>query len=206
MNGNKLKKQAIKLATKKNFLFIFLFTIMTTCFSGGYTFFFIRPMYNSEVQLTYLIEDSASKDEVNAKTILLKSFKRILMSEENLIRIKTDLDGKEEDINITIEDLKKSITIILEQEELILTLKLNSKEEKIIELLTEEISVSSIDFIDQIYNKKNELKLVSKTAIKKENKSKIIVRNIVLSFMMSFVLSLSLIIIKNNIKELKKGE
>lgn len=160
---------------------------------------FLEKKYEAHALLVYRVKDTSSQEEVVAKNLLLKTYKRIIMSSKNLLNT-VNLINKKNNSNMKVAELKNAIQISQEQDELVLNIKLQSNTYKAaVEQIT-LFSNSSISMLQQFNDVKDEMGLIN-TEIKDP---KAISPNIkaltIIGCMTGFMISIAMVLILNQMK------
>lgn len=109
--GNTLNLQKIFSALKKNWKLISLITILAVAATAGVSYYLITPVYGSSTQILISQEQSEtsllSNQSIEADLQLINTYSVIIKSPVVLDQVIEQLD-----LNTTVEELEKDITVI----------------------------------------------------------------------------------------------
>jgi capsular polysaccharide biosynthesis protein len=201
--GNKVVILRIWRLLKKKILVILISMLLGGVFSYFISTYFLQKKYSSSIQIVYVIENTALKDEVTAKTTLLKTYKRMMYSNINLKETQ-EIFMKQTGHLLSLNTLKNMITITQEQDELLLTIKVEATSPENAAVLADGFAQSSIAFIKTIYNPTEQLKIVSKAQINEQSIYPKVIVNTTVGAIVGFIFSVSILFIQAQFAEIRK--
>ncbi|NSM83102.1 hypothetical protein HRD78_12420 [Enterococcus faecalis] len=200
---NKTIIEKIFIILKKKFFLILIMIVVSGVLAYYISSNFLEKKYEAHALLVYRVKDTSSQEEVVAKNLLLKTYKRIIMSSENLLNT-VELINKKSNSNLKVAELKNTLQISQEQDELVLNIKLQSNTYKAaVEQIT-LFSNSSIAMLQQFNDVKDEMGVIN-TGIKDPKPISPNIKALtIIGSMTGFMISVAIVLISNQIK--RKGD
>lgn len=187
---------------------IFIAVIVCLIFGLGYTLFLKEPLYNSDVKVILVNKESQStvtlQSDITANQKLAATYRELVESRRILKQVIDNLE-----LNYSIEQLQRMISVENVNETEIIKITVSSKDAKEAKRIANETAEIFQDEIVDIYNLEN-VSIIDKAELAKEPFNMNVIKDAVIYIALGLVLSCGVIFViyyfDNSIKSVEQVE
>lgn len=185
---------------RKKLVLILVFTLLGGGLGYLATQIILTEKYEASAQLVYRVNSTASREEVMAKTLLTKTYRRILLSEQNLANAKEKINQESEE-TIKLAELKDNLEVTQEQEEMVLTVTIQAEDYATAEQQVILFSEASIETLAQINDVEGDIEIIISEGEDKKPVFPDVLVVTAIGFMIGFMGSVIVVLLLNQLKE-----